>query len=254
MKTVSVMIIPLINGNIFRRLPEGDEYGKVGFLHGDEFNYVESMRTDEEEYQYGVMGDVVYAISPPYFLFDTSMGGTSRNGMLFLFKFDKDDIRLLDIISNGVAKKWQMEIMFNNTQDSLKILKFPAEGKIRDVGNGNLEIEVLISAAFHFDPSFKLFFDIREDKLHLNRSPDLYDPLFEVEKQDVDDTKAHSDAYYVYGFLAKKIGLETIKEALKDDYERRWIADVLSEIDNWDVSFHNVEKFTMKKFSWGEYR
>jgi hypothetical protein len=221
-------------------LDDGPGGGKVGFLNGKSFSFVDEIT---------VLGGVVYAISPPYFLIDATGGGTSRYGYLFLFTFDKAGVKLLDVIRPGSINKWTMETMFNPHQDKPEF-EFPALGKIGDVNHdGILEIEVLISTAFHFEPSFMLYFDIAGDKLRLNLDPSLYRSLFDAEKQKATTTRKKSDAFFIYGFLTKNLDLGFIKRALKDDHDRRWIMAILNGVDKWDTAFHNQygEKITMKE-------
>lgn len=236
-----------INAGIYQyELDDGSGSGMVGFLNGEEFNFVDAP----------VSGDVVYAISSPYFLLDATTGGTSRNGLLFLFKFDKAGVKFLDVIGTGAAtyfNGWYVEIMFNSYQHQHgQMWKYPALGKIEDTNHdGILEIEVLASTALHFDESFVLHFDIARDKLRLNLNPILYNSLFMSEKQKFASTGRKSDAFYIYGFLTKNLDLKTIKIALKNNHKRKWIINFLNDMDRWDAAFHDQGKFTMKKIYLG---
>ena len=133
------------------------------------------------------------------------------------------------------------------------MFKFPALGKIGDVNHDGIpEIEVLISTAFHFEPSFMLYFDIAGDKLRLNLEPTLYSSLFKAEEQKIANTRKKSDAFYIYGFLTKKLNLKTIKTALKHDYNRKWIVNFLNDMGKWDTAFHDKGKCTMRQISLGK--
>lgn len=231
---------------------DGGESGKVGFLNGEELTYVESMRTPLK-YQYGLVGGVIYAILPPYFIFCADQGGTFLNGLLFLFKFDKDGVKLLDCISEGYLNNWGSGIQFKPEHET-SALNSPVIGMVGDLNHDGIpEIEVLVEPDIHYvNTSFSLYFDIIGDKLRINLESSFYIPLFKAEEQRIANVEKKSHSYYIYGFLSKNFDLKSIETALKDDTDRRWIVDILKSIDTWDAEFHDVEKFTLKKINLGK--
>ena len=122
---------------------------------------------------------------------------------------------------------------------------------IRDFDNDSTpEIRLMISMGHRFKPVFELYLSIVRDTLKLNLNPELYRPLFEGEKQTA-QPKIKTDAYYIYGFLSKKLELEKIKIFLKgekDQYER--VITLLKNVKKWDGAFHDLggEKFALIQY------
>jgi len=231
----------------------GNEVSRLGFLIDDKnFYYVHS-----SEYDLG--GDSNFGVYKNYFLMDSwGYGSTSgHNRLMFLFKYDKNSVKLLDIIGQAHVGSYGLDFMSVYIKETAKFGSLGENFRLawmdmRDIDNDSApEIRLLISMGHRFEPVFELYLSIVRNTLKLNFNPELYRPLFEREKQRV-QPKIKTDAYYIYGFLSKKLELEKIKILLKgekDQYER--VITLLKNVKKWDIAFHDLgsEKFVLMRYN-----
>ena len=230
----------------------GNEVSRLGFLIDKKsFYFVQS-----SEYDLG--GDSNFGVYKNYLVMDSwGYGSTSgHNRLMFLFKYDKTSVKLLDIIGQAYVGLYGLDFVSAYIKETAKFGSLGENFRlvwmdIRDIDNdGNPEIKLLISMGHHFETVFELYLSIVRDKLKLNLNPEMYRPLFEREKQ-MAQPKIKPDAYYIYGFLSKKLELEKIKTFLKgdkDQYER--VITILKNVKKWDVAFHDIgnEKFVLIQY------
>ncbi len=73
--------------------------------------------------------------------------------------------------------------------------------------------------------------------LQLALGPEIYKPLFDSVR-DVRKAGVRPAAYYIHGFLAGQLDLPGIAAELTDIKGRRYIVDILKDVDKWDAAFH----------------
>lgn len=222
----------------------GAALGKVGFFDGTDLYYLESTRTNPLEGQYGLAGDEIYVIYKNYLVMDVSMGGTTRNGELFLFKFDETSVEFLDSISVAYVNRWKLDLMieFEGFTKDPYDPGFPAFARAEDVDHdGNPEIKVIMASGFKFFPQFTLYFSIVEDRLRINFNPILYAKLFEEESRRVGFGEK-TDAYYAYGVLSHKLTVDDVKKKIQSDNKGRFNSlNIFTAVDKWDAVFHDED-------------
>jgi len=229
---------------------DGMEIGRLGFLMSSEkFYFVQS-----SEYNL-IAPDFNYGVYNGYFVMDASgyASTSGHNRLMFLFKYNKDSVQLLDVIGKAYVGLYGMDFMSVSDRQKNCITNCPP-GRIflKDIDhNGNPEIKLINSMGNRFEPlDFELYLEIVNNRLQVNFNPALYKPLFEREKQ-MAQSKIKPDAYYIYGFLSKKLELEKVKANLKgdkDQYER--VITLLKNVKKWDVAFHDIrgEKFVLIQY------
>jgi hypothetical protein len=220
--------------------------GKIGFFKPPStFYYVDS----DSGYTWSGSG---YGVCRNYFIADGpgfgSTGGYDH--LLFLFSVDTKSIKLLDVI--GEVSIGDRSLMDFIAAGKSATGREPLTLSIKDPdNNGHPQIQILI-VGIPPEPPWSLFMEIIGDKLVLNLNPHLYVPLFKQEILTTKKTGIKSDAYYIYGFLAKKIGRKTITADLQKDQERsKIINDLLDTVPQWNAAFHNLEgrKFEIKQYN-----
>jgi hypothetical protein len=238
-------------GSYIYVLSNGMEIGRWGFLISSEkFYFVQS-----SEYNL-IAPDFNYGVYNEYFVMDASgyASTSGHNRLMFLFKYNKDSVQLLDVIGKAYVVLYGMDfISVSDRQKDCITNCPPGQIIIGDIDhNSNPEIKLIISMGNRFKPlDFELYFEIFNNRLQVNFSPVLYKPLFEREKQNI-QTETKSDAYYIYGFLAGRLILKEIKPMLKTEKKQyKRIITLLENLKKWDSAFHEVngEKFILKQYN-----
>lgn len=257
-----------IKAGLYKYIPgDGGFTGKIGFLIDEKkFLFLQSNRSGIKEGEYGLAGNITYGIYKDYLLMDVSSGGTDRNGMLFLFRFSKNEIHFLDVISKGSVAGELLGFVTNVKEEKYEKSKYgPFEDKfywiwemrspvwmqINDVNNGIATIDIVISKAFKFKPYFKLFLQIKDNKLKISFDPNLYKPLFEREEKLTALKKNKRDQYYIYGYLSKQLRLDEIEKMLESKPKYKNLICLLREMGNVDGALHssmNEEKFRLVQY------
>lgn len=247
---------------------EYDSTIKAGVLvNGKTLYYVESGRFEHAsdparriyvaEFDSG--GDVFFGIYKNYLAMDScSYAASSCNRMMFLFRFGKNTVELLDAISRNLnLGDFKSEYVRSVKQGAV----IPAWTDVKDFdGDGNPEVKLIIYRAHHTNPdfdllTFELYLEIKNSRLIVDFNPMLYKPLFKKERRKK-WPKGRPDAYYVYGFLAGELKMKKIKTILKSDgeiYEGQYgeLVPLLEDCKNWDAEFHEAyysEKPVLMKY------
>ncbi len=253
-------------------LPPGEDIGaKYGFLVDDgRLFYVDEIDASG--------GDAQYALVDGYFVVDGYAFASSGHGRsMYLFKYGKDWVRLLDMIGDGFAADHGYEFVSDYPGK-------PAYGEVITVGYKHAPVWVirerdsrgdpLIRVKIYHDPfSYDLYKfytdrnidpdkyeeiqlylkveipagsdgipakagpDERAARLRVALDPEIYRPLFNSIR-DVQKAGVRPAGYYVYGFLSGQFDLSHIKAELKDNKLRHDIVDMLANADNWDAAAH----------------
>ncbi len=235
---------------------KADQTSKAGLLIKDNLYYVESEKyahiqpKNWLEYTgtFDPGGDPNFGIFKDYFVMDAYSYGASHSRKMFLFRFNKDTIQLLDVILQAYANNIGMDFIsaYEETDKIVAVGEIPRSYKrntvswidIKDIdGDGKPEFKVVIREKW-----FELYFEIANDRLQVDLNPDLYKPLFEREK--LKKIKRKSDAYYIYGFLANELDLKKIKAMLEGTGKRPYeqygrVVALLEEHKRWDSAFHD---------------
>lgn len=247
---------------------KADKTSKAGLLIKNNLYYVESEKYAQIqpknwlEYTgtFDPGGDPNFGIYKDYFVMDAYASGASHSRKMFLFRFNKDTIQSLDVILQAYVNNIGMDFIsaYKETDKVAPIGEIPRIYKrntvswidIKDIdSDGKPEFKVVIREKW-----FELYFEIANERLQVDLNPELYKPLFEQEK--LKQAKRKSDAYYIYGFLAKELELKKIKVMLqgtgKKPYEQYTrVVTLLDRYKEWDSAFHDYlgEKPILKQYN-----
>lgn len=225
-------------------LDNGDEAAWLGFLTGNgRFYFVKSP-------QYHFSGDTNIGVYNGHFLIEAPGSASGKGHLMFLVKYNKDSVKLMDVIGGAVGDESGLDFHAASGVSLRDDSKFSWMEDIKDIdGDGNPEIKIVISkASARTDTVFELYLEIKGGMLQVDLNPALYEPLFEHDKKN--RSKAKSDAFYIYGFLSGKLKMEGIKAMLKSNkgqYER--VAALLEGRNTWNTAFHQSSKdFTLMEY------
>lgn len=184
-------------------------------------------------------GDSYFGVFKNYLVMDSWSFGASHNRMMFLFRFGKDTVELLDVIGQAYS-------LGDFTSEYVRSVKqgavIPGWTDVKDYdGDGNPEVKILIAEQLRLQ-ALELYLEIKNNKLTVDFNPMLYSPLFEKEKRKK-PRKGRRDAYYVYGLLAGELGLDKVEAAIKHNGEAykgqyKSLLKMLENQKNWDAEFH----------------
>jgi len=245
----------------------GDDmpFPKYGFLFDDgRLFYVDEVGASD--------GDAHYALSDGYFVVDGfAHDSTGHDRSMYLFRYGKDSVSLLDIIGGEFATRYRFEFRSNypgkpayGHEITLESTDTPVWViKDRDSrGNPLIRVKLyhdpFVSALYDFykkkglDPNefeeLHLYVKIvtpeaggapaqRVARLQVALDHEIYKPLFDRVRQ-VRKAGIRPVGYYVYGFLAGQIDLAHIKAELADNKLRRYVVDMLEGAGSWDAVAH----------------
>ncbi len=210
---------------------------------------------------YDVGGDSNYGVYNNYLVMDScAYGASGCNRRMFLFKVSKNSVELLDVIVKAYGDNFLINFMSDSDRQKGCITNCPTGNiYIKDIDqDGKPEFKITVYPSHLTVPEYELsiyelYFEIANDRLQVDLNPDLYKPLFEREK--LKQAKRKSDAYYIYGFLAKELDLKKIKAMLKGmgkepyrQYGR--VVGLLEGHKKWDSAFHDYlgEKPILKQY------
>lgn len=238
---------------------EEDETIKAALLVNDsEVYYVNSEKVDETKgFSDFDVGDYChFGAYKDYFLMDCqNLFKSSNNRSMFLFRYGKDEVALLDVIVASSYKtgskigildfesetvgdvEWTPNRRFKDGVPILAIIK-----NFRDIDNDKApEVKIEIQRSDRFTRGFYLYLEIKDDRLKVDFNPKLYKPLFEHEKK-MFSPKKKTNAYYIYGFLSGKLTMERIKTRLAVDMEQYdRVMPLLEGMGNLDAAFHEYD-------------
>jgi len=228
-------------------------------LDDGRFSYVKEPAASE--------GDAHYALTNGYFIVDGD-GGVSDGRSMYLFTYDKDSVRLLDMV--GAAPDQDFDFMSDYPGEpaygrkTTEGEKHAPEWIIKDAdchGNPLMRISVFMK---HFDDdlfesdhkraprnvegprdspkAFPLYLRIvtrpgGRARLRVALDPDLYKPLFEA-VDEASKESARPAQYYILGFLSGQMDLTRIEAEMPDNTASWYIEDILKDVGNWDASLH----------------
>ena len=229
-------------------IPEDEELGvpKWGYLlDNGRFFYLNEYASSDD--------DPNYALSGTYFVVDGSTGGSGINRTMYLFKFTKNSMKVLDRIEED----------YNAHSPPAFFSDYPGEpehgniptGEDRDEGvpvwiitEWDTQDHPLIKLEVGRDlpPTslgprefevFHLYLKIVNDRLRVALDPDLYETIFRSLGEG-GGPNSRSTEYYVSGFLAKKLSLASIKAELAGNKDRQWLLHYLRYVKQWDAGYH----------------
>jgi hypothetical protein len=241
--------------------PGNEELGvsKWGFVIDDgRFFYVDEA--------YARAGDPHYGLAGNYFVVDGSSGGSGIGRSMYLFRYGKDSVKLLDVIRETYGRSAPPAFMSDyggppayghelreEMYDDVPVWMITEKdrdgnplirlGMIRD-----LPVAALGPEQFEV---FHLYLKIVKDRLRVALDRDLYARLFST-LGDGGGRGSRSTEYYVSGFLSGKVGLAAIRKELAGNKHRIWLVDVLRHAKQWDATLHNNEEEPMPRIR--EYR
>jgi len=228
-------------------IPEDEELGapKFGFLRDDgRFFYVSEAAASDS--------NLHHALSNNYFVVDGGAGGSGICRSMYLFKYDKDSMRLLDKIEEPDGGEF-LPLGF--------ISSYPGEPSYgHRIGTGHRDVPVWVIsekdrqghplirlvAVRDLPPTvlgpeelevFHIYLKIVNGRLRVALDPDLYVTIFNS-LGDGGGPYWRSTEYYVSGFLAGKLSLASIKAELVNNRERLWLLDSLRHVRRWDAELH----------------
>ncbi len=213
---------------------------KLGFWINDTTLFYVQSETWIGEYDIG--GEINYGIYKNYFVADSWSYGAGHNRMMFLFKYDKDSVQLLDVIGQAYVNRYGMDFLSEYDKSApCDVYRCPPRPMIvKDVdGDGNPEIKLLIVPKHYW-----IYLEIVNDRMQVNFNPALYQPLFEHAKQKPYKPRIRPFDYYLYGFLAKQLSLEEIRNKLKADKSKKyeWLLALIENYREWNIAFHDIQR------------
>ena len=222
--------------------PQGEpRYGFV--LDSGRFFYLDESCPPTGHSHYGLSGN--------YFIVDGSPYGSPVNGTVYLFRHDKDSMRLVDVIQETVHEIPFFDISSDypgkpayggeHGDASKDAPVWVVDGKDRQ---GHPLIRLKMFRHLPVAPSdseefqvFHLYVKIVNGRLRVALDRDIYEPLFES-LGEAGGPNAKSTEYYVSGFLSGKVSLARIKAELANNNGRQWIVDILMHVNKWDTALH----------------
>jgi hypothetical protein len=227
-------------------IPEDEELGapKWGFLRDDgKFFYVNEYAASDSDPHYALAGN--------YFIVDGGAGGSGICRSMYLFRHDKDFMRLIDVVDEtyeafsppGFISDYPGEPAYGHRlgtkHDDVPVWVITEKDRqghplirlsmIRDLPPpflGPQEFEV-----------FHIYLKIVNGRLRVALDPGLYETLFDSVKEE-GGPDSRSTEYYVSGFLSGKLSLARIKAELGDKKHRQWLVDSLRHVRRWDEALH----------------
>ena len=254
-------------------LPPGEDIGaKYGFLVDDgRLFYVDEIDASD--------GDAQYALVAGYFVVDGyAFTSSGHDRSMYLFRYGKDWVRLLDIIGDQFvaahgyefvsdypgkpaygeeimvgykhAPVWMIKerdgrgnplirVKLYHDPYSYDLYKFYADRSIDPDKYEELHLYVKIETpAGSGGMPAKAGSRKRAARLQVAVDPEIYKPLFDSIK-DVHEASVRPAGYYVYGFLSGQLDLSRIKAELKDNKLRQDTVDLVEDFGNWDAAAHD---------------
>lgn len=185
-------------------------------------------------------GDTNYGIYGSYLVMDSwayqSVSGHNRR--MFLFKYGKDTVELLDVLHGSMDFSSVGEDRIYETKEGMYWME------IKDFDNdGNPEIKAINAPR----RAFVFFLEIKDDRLRVDFNPALYEPLFKAQKLKNRSRKKKNNAYYIYGFFAGALTLDNIKAAIRKNGEinkgqYNYVVAIIEGRDTWDREYHERDK------------
>ena len=236
--------------------PMDEELGvpKWGFLRDDgRFFYLNE--------PFAQSGDSQYALTGSYFIVDGGAGGSGICRTMYLFRHDRDSMRLLDMI----------EETYNSFSPPAFESDYPGKPDYgHKLGTGYHDVPVwvikerdrqghpLIRLKMVRDVPltvlgpeefeiFHIYLKIVQGRLRVALDPYLYEPVFES-LGEAGGPDSRSTEYYVSGFLAGKVSLARIKAELACKEERLWLVHSLRNVKKWDRALHERLGEPMPRF------
>jgi hypothetical protein len=197
---------------------------------------------------------------------------------MYLFGYDKDSVRLLDIIgdefvsAHGLLQfvsdypgkpEYGHELTVGSTDTPVWVIKerdgrgnplvriklyhdpfdyglykFYTDRGIDADKYEELHLYVKIQASDEGGARRKAGRDKRAARLRVALDPEIYRPLFDSIRG-MQKAGVRPAGYYVYGFLAGRFDLSHIRADLGDNKLRRYIVDMLEEVGKWDAAAHD---------------
>lgn len=214
--------------------------------------YVNSKNVDETK---GVsdfdVGDYChFGTYKDYFLMDCqNLFKSSNRRSMFLFRYSKDNVELLDVIVASNFKTGSNIGLLDFMSETVGDVEWTRKGLLlaiikdfKDIDNDNApEVKIEIRRSDRFTRKFYLYLEIKNDRLKVDFNPKLYKPLFEHEKK-LSRSRKKTNAYYIYGFLSGRLTMEQIKARLavdREQYDR--VMPLLEGKEMWDAAFHEYD-------------
>jgi len=235
-------------GSYVYLIPEDEELGvpKWGYLlDNGRFFYLNEYASSDY--------DRTYALSGTYFVVDGSAGGSGVCRTMYLFKFTKNSMKVLDRIEEDEEAHSPPAFMSDYPGE-------PTYGHIPTEEDRDKRVPVWIiterdrqghpltrlEVCRDLPPTvlgprefevFHLYLKIVNDRLRVALDPDLYETIFNS-LGEAGGPNSRSTEYYVSGFLAKKLSLASIKAELAGNKDRQWLLDYLRYVKQWDAGYH----------------
>jgi len=238
-------------------IPEDEELGapKFGFLRDDgRFFYVRETAAPDSNLHYALSGNC--------FVVDGGAGGSGICRSMYLFKYDKDSMRLLDKIEEPDGGEFS-PLGF--------ISSYPGEPSYgHRIGKGHKDVPVWVIsekdrqghplirlvAVRDLPPTvlgpeefeaFHIYLKIVNGRLRVALDPDLYVTIFNSLGDGGGGPYSRSAEYYVSGLLAHKLSLARIRAELANNKDRLWLLDSLRHVKRWDAELHQRNGKTFPK-------
>lgn len=237
--------------------PFPKSFPKVTFEIGDTLYYLDFLKMYKsrgtEKMGLPVYKDIDHGIFKNFLIIRGFEGATGYNAWLFLFKIDKNQIQLIDVLHSEYIDHLGFDF-FLDLQEEGKLSGIKRRDKYDDKNvfyplrdrdaNGNPEIKL-----FFVDLNFDLFIEASQDGLKIDLNPKLYKKLFEESKSKAKKNLQVLRKYLIYGYITGMVDRNEITRSLKkkskDDYEE--VLKIIDSLDKLNKVLHPKEQINLKK-------
>lgn len=237
---------------------------KIAFESGNKFYYLEFLKMYKsrgtEKIGLPVYKDIDHGIFKNFLIIRGFEGATGHNAWLFLFRVDKNQIRLVDVLHSKYINHLEFDFFLNLQEegklsgikrgdkydrDYHRIIFYPLND--RD-GDGNPEIK-LSFVGLNFD----LFVESSENGLKVDLNPKLYEQPFNLLKKKAKKNKQDFCNYIIYGFITEAFDKDEIKKKLAGmkENEAKKIMNIIDNLNKLNDALHPKEQIILKKIEKG---
>ena len=243
-------------GSIYFRVLDQFNH-KNAFKTGGNLHYLEfSKMYKSRDMKTGsaIYFDIDYGIYKNFLLIRGFEGATGYNAWLFLFEFDKDNIKLIDVIQNDYIERLSYDFFLDfqeeenlygikrKDKENFQLTFYPLIDRDND---GNPEVKLFFTSL-----NFALFVEASKNALKVDLNPKNYIPQFELLKNKEKKNKEAFRNYIIYGFITGAFDRDEIKKkvaGMKKPGDADKIMKIIDNLNKLNDVLHPKEQIILKK-------